>query len=147
MSSLHPEILARAQRRFWEELAPDLPSHWVLYGGTAVALRYGHRKSVDFDFFSDRPLDEKRLHAALPSLTAATVLEQAPRTLVVLLRLAGKPIKLSFFGSMKIGRVGNPEHLGGGPWIASPLDLLATKLKTLHDRVEARDFIDIETLL
>src|SRR6185437_9457483 len=40
-----------------------------------------------------------------------------------------------------------PEHLDGGPWIASPLDLLATKLKTLHDRVEARDYIDIETLL
>lgn len=147
MSFFHPEILARAQRRFWEELAPRLPQHWVLYGGTAVALRYGHRKSVDFDFFSDQPLNEKRLHAALPSLADATVLEQAPRTLVALLRVAGKPIKLSFFGSMRIGRVGDPEHLDGGPWIASPLDLLATKLKTLHDRVEARDYIDIETLL
>jgi Nucleotidyl transferase AbiEii toxin, Type IV TA system len=147
MNSFHPEILAHAQRRFWEKLAPRLPQHWVLYGGTAVALRYGHRKSVDFDFFSDQPLDQKRLHAALPSLAGATVLEQAPRTLVVLLRVAGKPIKLSFFGGMKIGRVGDPEHLDGGPWIASPLDLLATKLKTLHDRIEARDYIDIETLL
>jgi hypothetical protein len=41
----------------------------------------------------------------------------------------------------------DPEHLDGGPWIASPVDLLATKLETLHDRVEARDYIDIETLL
>ena len=24
---------------------------FVLYGGTAVALHYGHRKSDDFDFF------------------------------------------------------------------------------------------------
>jgi hypothetical protein len=147
MSSFHPEILARAQRRFWEELAPSLPSHWVLYGGTAIALRYGHRKSVDFDFFSDQPLGEKQLRAALPILADAVVLEQAPRTLVISIPIGGKRIKLSFFGSMKIGRVGDPEHLDGGPWIASPLDLLATKLKALHDRVEARDYTDIEILL
>jgi hypothetical protein len=83
----------------------------------------------------------------LPSLADATVLERAPRTLVVLLRVAAKPIKLSFFGSMKIGGVSDPEHLDGGPWIASPLDLLATKLTTLHDRVEVRDYVDIEVLL
>jgi hypothetical protein len=99
MSSFHPEILASAQRRFWEELAPRLPMHWVLYGGTAIALRYGHRKFVDFDFFSDRTLNEKQLREALPPLTNAMVLERAPRTLVVSMRLAGKPIKLSFFGS------------------------------------------------
>lgn len=119
----------------------------MLYGGTAIALRYGHRKSVDFDFFSDQPLNETQLHAALPPLADAAVLERASRTLVVLFRVGGKPIKLSFFGSMKIGRIGDPEHFDDGPWIASPLDLLATKLKTLHDRVEARDYIDIETLL
>lgn len=147
MSSFHPEILARAQRRFWEELAPNLPRHWVLYGGTAIALRYGHRKSVDFDFFSDQPLGEKQLRAALPLLVDAPVLERAPRTLVVSISIGGKPIKLSFFGGMKIGRVGQPEHLDDGPWIAAPLDLLATKLKALHDRVEARDYIDIEALL
>ena len=61
--------------------------------------------------------------------------------------IAGKPVKLSFFGGLKIGRTGDPEHLDEGPWIASPLDLLATKLKTLHDRVEARDYLDIEVLL
>jgi hypothetical protein len=147
MNSFHPEILASAQRRFWEELAPRLPQHWVLYGGTAVALRYGHRKSVDFDFFSDQPLNEKQLRATLPSLAGTTVLEQAPRTLVVSMRIGKKPVKLSFFGSLKIGRVGDPEHLDEGPWIASPVDLLATKLKTLHDRVEARDYLDIEVLL
>jgi len=147
MSSFHPEILASAQRRFWEELAPRLPMHWVLYGGTAVALRFGHRKSVDFDFFSDQPLGEKQLRAALPLLADATILERAPRTLVVSVRIGGKPVKLSFFGSLKIGRVGDPEHLDEGPWIASPLDLLATKLKALHDRVEARDYIDLEVLL
>lgn len=147
MTPLHLEILAKPQRRFWEELAPSLPRHWVLYGGTAVALRYGHRKSVDFDFFSDKPLREKQLRAALPLLDGATVLERAPRTLVVSLRVGQGPIKLSFFGGLKFGRVSVPERFADGPWIASPLDLLATKLKTLHDRIEARDYQDIEILM
>ncbi|MGM0425440.1 MAG: nucleotidyl transferase AbiEii/AbiGii toxin family protein [Thermodesulfobacteriota bacterium] len=29
-----------------------MPSEFVLYGGTAIALHLGHRSSVDFDFFS-----------------------------------------------------------------------------------------------
>ena len=31
--------------------------------------------------------------------------------------------------------------------MASLLDLLATKLKTIHDRIEAKDYLDIEVLL
>jgi hypothetical protein len=34
----------------WPQLK-NVPEQYVLYGGTAVALRYGHRNSVDFDFF------------------------------------------------------------------------------------------------
>lgn len=147
MSSLHPEILAKPQRRFWEEMAPSLPDHWVLYGGTAVALRYGHRKSIDFDFFSDRPLDQSQLRKALPHLDDAVTLERAPRTLVVSMSVGRNPIKLSFFGGLKFGRASDPERFGGSPWIASALDLLATKLKALHDRIEARDYRDVEILL
>ena len=34
----------------WESDLPDLPSHFVLYGWTAIALHLGHRESVDFAF-------------------------------------------------------------------------------------------------
>jgi hypothetical protein len=35
---------------------PDAtPDHFTLYEGTALALRLGHRQSVDFDFFSRTP--------------------------------------------------------------------------------------------
>ncbi|MSU47870.1 MAG: hypothetical protein EXS37_02040 [Opitutus sp.] len=43
--------LPPAQRAIWPLLV-EIPRHFVLYGGTAVALRLGHRISVDFDFFS-----------------------------------------------------------------------------------------------
>lgn len=32
-------------------------------------------------------------------------------------------------------------------WVASLLDLTATKLKVLHDRISARDYIDLAALL
>ena len=40
-----------SQRKLWPELRPGVELGFVLYGGTAVALHLGHRRSVDFDFF------------------------------------------------------------------------------------------------
>ena len=42
------DVLPRAQRVLWPSLA-QLSDTFVLYGGTALALRLGHRASVDFD--------------------------------------------------------------------------------------------------
>ena len=60
------EILPAAQQRLWPELHPAIALGFVLYGGTAIALRLGHRTSVDFDFFCERPLDRNAMSAALP---------------------------------------------------------------------------------
>ena len=45
------DILPESQRRLWPEL-DAIPSEFVLYGGTGLALQLGHRASEDFDFFS-----------------------------------------------------------------------------------------------
>jgi hypothetical protein len=52
--------LPEAQRALWPELAAT-PESFTLYGGTALALRLGHRASVDFDFFSNVSFDPERL--------------------------------------------------------------------------------------
>ena len=143
----HLEILPAAQRAFWDTMAGKIPRHFVSYDGTAVALRCGHRESVDFDFFSDRPLDAAELTGALPAMQSADVLQRAADTLIARIDVDASPVKLSFFGGLAFGRVGIPDDIHGHAAIASPLDLLATKLKTLHDRVEARDYLDIEALL
>ncbi len=46
----------------------DEVNSFALAGGTALALHLGHRISVDLDFFSDNPFDEKKLHAKLKSV-------------------------------------------------------------------------------
>ncbi|MGH6943979.1 MAG: nucleotidyl transferase AbiEii/AbiGii toxin family protein [Geminicoccaceae bacterium] len=144
---LHLDILETPQRLFWSQLGPRVPPRFVLYGGTAIALRLGHRRSVDFDFFTDRPLGPEELERRLPSLARAKTLQRSPRTLILSLPIGGADVKLSFFAGIGIGRVGDPERAGNRVLIASPLDLLATKLKALHDRVEAKDYLDIEALL
>jgi len=49
----HMEIFLPSQQAVWSSLAPVRKAGFVLYGGTAIALRLGHRQSIDFDFFSN----------------------------------------------------------------------------------------------
>ncbi|QVL52656.1 MAG: nucleotidyl transferase AbiEii/AbiGii toxin family protein [Cyanobium sp. M30B3] len=77
------EILPEGQCSLWPTLAALAPLGWVLYGGTAIALRYGHRVSVDFDFFSAQPLHRQELALALPWLASAVVLQEQPETLTL----------------------------------------------------------------
>jgi hypothetical protein len=143
----HLEVLAPPQRAFWDEVGPHVPKRFVLYGGTAIALRLGHRQSIDFDFFTEAELGPNEVeHEVCPSDRTVT-LERAPQTLVVALSVGGGEVRLSFFGGLGIGRVGTPEQADNGLAVASRLDLLATKLKALHDRIEAKDYLDIAALL
>ena len=74
------DVLPRAQRLLWAEL-DETPEHFTLYGGTALALRIGHRSSVDFDFFSDMTFDPDVLARALPYLAGAERVQVAADTL------------------------------------------------------------------
>lgn len=143
------DILPEAQRRLWPHLASAARLGFVLYGGTAVALRQGHRFSIDFDFFSGRPLDRTAMAAALPFTITSTVLQETTDTLTV---LTGDPaigeVKVSFFGLPGFGRVAPPDRTDDDVLlVASQDDLLATKLKVILQRAEAKDYRDIAALL
>ena len=145
--SVRPRLdaLPEPQRVLWPELA-EIPRRFVLYGGTAIALRLAHRPSVDFDFFSHDSLDHRALDT-IAVLRGATVLEEAPNERTVLVDRGG-PIKISLFGGISFGRVGSPEPTEDGVLrLASLLDLGGTKLKALLQRVEAKDYRDIIALL
>lgn len=108
----HLKALPPAQQRLWPMLRPAASLGLVLYGGTAVALRLGHRKSVDFDFFTERSLDRKALKAFFPFLADAITLQEQPDSLTVRVSTGPAPedyVKLSFFGTVSMGRVGEPE--------------------------------------
>ena len=138
--------LSDEQRRLWPALA-DVPDSFVLYGGTALALRLGHRSSVDFDFFSSSPLDHDAVFA-IPFVAGAEVLQREPTALTLSVMMNGTPVKVSFFGDIDIGRVGHPDQTEDEVlWVASLLDLFGTKLKVLLQRIAARDYLDLAAIL
>lgn len=145
------DILPPEQRELWPELAPTDDLGLVLYGGTAVALRLGHRISVDFDFFSDKPLHHDRLRHAMAFLSRSTTVQEEPNRLTVL--VAGKheasaTVKVSFFGGLTFGRVGQPENTEDGVLrVASLDDLMVMKLKVILQRAEAKDYQDIARMI
>ena len=80
------DILPDAQQAIWPSLA-EVRDAFVLYGGTGLALRLGHRTSVDFDFFSHKPLDTERLFGTR-LLDNAETLQRSEDTLTVSVRIA-----------------------------------------------------------
>jgi len=146
MFSANLGILPEPQRRLWAELR-DTPKTFVLYGGTALALRLGHRQSEGFDFFPNRPFQPTSLRESVPYLKDAEMTQFQDNTLTAIVDRNG-PVKLSFFGSLGMKRVQDPDIAEeNGLQIASMLDLLASKLNTVQLRAEAKDYRDIVATL
>lgn len=138
--------LPEAQRSLWRELG-QTPRAFVLYDGTAVALRLGHRQSEDFDFFSNESFEPSSLLTVLRYLGDVRVDQRGDNTLTVLVDRNG-PVKVSFFGDVRMARVRDPDIApDNGSQVASLLDLTATKLKTIQQRAEAKDYLDLAAAL
>ena len=140
------DILPEAQRRLWLELS-DTPGEFTLYGGTAIALRLGHRQSIDFDFFSQASFEPNSLLKDIPYLTGAVVRQSSPNTLTTTVDRGG-PVQVSFFGDLHLGQVEAADVIKDPNLaIASLIDLAGTKAKVIIQRVEPRDYIDIDALM
>lgn len=140
------DVLPPSQRALWTELAA-IPSGFVLYGGTAIALRYGHRQSVDFDFFSHAPFDPDTLFKQIPFLANASVVQSAANTLTCHVT-RGRRVAVSFFGVPRLGQIAEPDIIEGTRLrIASALDLAGTKVAVVQRRSEMKDYLDIDTLI
>jgi hypothetical protein len=139
-------VLPEAQRKLWPELA-QVPKHFVLYGGTAAVLHYGHRCSLDFDFFTSEPVNPDELMRSLPLLRGAKPVQVAPNTLDVEVTRC-EVVRIQFLGGLSYRRVRDPQEMDDKVLrVASPLDLLATKLRTIWTRSQAKDFLDIDEFL
>ena len=58
------------------------------------------------------------------------------------------PVKISFYGTMETGHINAPLQTADGALLVASLeDLLATKLKAILDRAEAKDYADIAAML
>jgi hypothetical protein len=140
------QILPPPQLQLWQEL-DTTPGHFVLYGGTALALHLGHRTSVDFDFFSTQPFDPHYLADHIPYLKDAEHVQIAPNTLTCRVERNG-PVLVSFFGGLDLAPAAPPERPEGRQIaVASLLDIAGTKAAVIQKRAEKKDYLDIDALL
>ena len=142
----HVQMLPSAQRCLWAEL-PQVPKGFVLYGGTAVGLWLGHRPSEDFDLLSTDPFVPAELLARIPFLAGGLLRQSEPNTLTFTVDRAGS-VKVPFFGGLRLGRVGEPERASDtGLFVASRLDLAASKVAVIQQRAGRKDYLDLAALL
>jgi hypothetical protein len=140
------DILPPAQQRLWPELS-ETPEEFTLVGGTAIALRLGHRSSADYDFFASTPFVPSALLRKVRYLKGATVRRSAPNTLTVTVEREGL-VQVSFFGGLDLGQVASAETaIGPGINVASLIDLAGFKVAVVTQRAELKDYIDVHTLL
>ncbi len=149
MNSVPPrlETLPSEQRLSWSRIA-ELGTEFVLYGGTALSLQLGGRKSVDFDFFTTGPVDHESLSKRLSFFEGARLRQRAADTATFAVQAADDEVAISFFGRPSFGRVSEPIRFSGnGVYAAGPLDIAAQKVRVIQQTAEAKDYLDIHTLI
>jgi transposase-like protein len=139
----HAETLPRRQQRVLAEIGPFLTERgFYLAGGTAVALHFGHRRSVDLDWFAPEFPDPERLADELQKQGIPFATESlAPGTLHGIVR----GVKVTFL-RYRYRMLAKPRANPFGFRVAGRTDLAAMKLLAVAQRGAKKDFVDIYAL-
>ena len=112
-----------------------------LVGGTALALQYGHRSSIDLDLFGKIDIDGYELQSILSKYGVLKVENET------------KIIHQYYIDNIKVDVVNYPfEWISpiieeDGIRLASPVDIAAMKVNAIEGRGTKKDFIDMYMLL
>lgn len=137
LQAVEPELLAGL--KFLSAL-PEL-ENYRLVGGTALALKYGHRKSVDIDLFGQDLLDWDTLNQAVSAFETPQSVSKSKAIHSFILR--GVKVDIVRYNYPWLAEV--EEH--DGMRLASTKDIAAMKLNAIAGRGVKKDFIDLNLLL
>lgn len=140
--SLHLETVSKPLIDLLRQLMQlDVLDSFYLVGGTALALHYGHRVSVDLDLFTHEPFDSVRLSERL--IDDFHLAEAVVETNTVLGLING--IKTDFIAH-RYPLVGEVVETDGVRLLAAE-DIAAMKLNAIANRGSKKDFWDLYELL
>lgn len=129
------------------ELIRHLPKDVYLAGGTAIALYFGHRLSIDLDLFTPVSFDSLELSNIisnrLKSDFKVTQTNITEKTLVINLNDTG--FSLFTYPYPLLNDLVTMEAISIP--VASQLDLSLMKLVAINQRGTCKDFIDLKTLV
>ena len=113
-----------------------------LVGGTALALQYGHRQSIDLDFFGALPEDKDELIDMAKRIGDVTVTNKSKLIVQTII----DHVKVDFVDYSRYAWIDEPVH-GDGFVLASDKDIAAMKVNAIIGRGTRKDFIDLYVLL
>ena len=114
---------------------------FYLAGGTALALRLGHRVSQDLDLFADlETLDDQLRHSIVEELRQGHEVERLQDSVLgLVLQVDGQPISFFTYGYPLLA----PADLASGLQVAGLLDIGLMKLDAVVGRGTRKDFYDL----
>jgi predicted nucleotidyltransferase component of viral defense system len=137
---LHFTAIPDSVRNLLTLLAPaPALADFALGGGTSLALRFGHRLSVDLDFFTAGEFNTDQLTQQL-GLDHATQINRAVNSLT----LDAQGTKLDFLRHA-YPLLAPPEIMDGIRLLSLP-DVAAMKLNAIANRGAKKDFFDLSAL-
>jgi hypothetical protein len=114
-----------------------------LVGGTALSLLYGHRKSIDLDFFTDQPPEKDIFVPALEeAFGAITITNERSKNIF---QCIIQNVKVDFVSVSD--QFLNPGQIIDQIPFADIKDLIALKLSAVKGRGLKKDFWDLAKLL
>lgn len=126
-------------------LEKDYLNHFVLAGGTALALQLGHRISIDLDLFTIREFDSNQLLEQLSADFRVNNASAVKNTLNMFIDYKDQSIKVEFI------RHNYPIISDfiekDGIRLYSIKDITAMKLNAIANRGSKKDFYDLYALL
>ena len=113
-----------------------------LVGGTALALQYGHRQSIDLDFFGTLAVEQDEIIEMLSSVGSFSIHNRSKRIFQLILR----DIKVDIIDYSQYKWIDDPVIEDGIP-LASPKDIAAMKINAIEGRGTRKDFVDVYFLM
>ena len=113
-----------------------------LVGGTALALQYGHRQSIDLDFFGALPEDKDDLIEMAKRIGNVIVTNKSKSIVQTIIN----QVKVDFVDYSRYAWIDEPVR-GEGFILASDKDIAAMKVNAIMGRGTRKDFIDLYVLL
>ena len=139
---MHKEAIDERTKSVWNKIAKTgIANRFYLAGGTALAVHFGHRKSIDLDFFSKEGFSTSDLRRQLSQIGEIVLLGESDGTLHVTF----DHVMVSFF-HYGYGLL-FPTVKFEGLMLADERDIAAMKLDAVSSRGSRKDFIDIYELL
>ncbi len=138
---MHKEILTDAHIKLLPMLA-SFASDFGLVGGTAIAIHIGHRRSIDFDLFTNKPFDNQKIRKKILQFAAIDAVmtdENEQYTIVadgVKVTFLQYPFKIDF-----------TEKLDDIIKLSDVLTLAAMKAYALGRRAKWKDYVDMYFIL